>query len=185
MTTPNQSPYSGAPAPKAGGFNLRMADALVAVGGLLIFLFSFAPFVSAGGYSTSAWHVVAPVVVFVVLAGVLLVATAFLDTFWHRGKQYVGVNRHHVQVGLALYTLVTLIGFALASTDGGGFGWGAIFMLIGSLVATAGALLNHFNLMQDSLPIPSGRGRTAPTGYAPPVQATPVDPATTPVDPTV
>ncbi len=187
MTTPLKSGFS------TGGVYIRVADALVAAGGLIMFFFSFAPFVSvpsvevlgtkvAGG-SQNAWNFLTPVVLFVVFAAILLVATAFLDTFWHRGKQIVGVNRHHVQVGLALYALVTLIAFALTNKGGESFGWGGIFMLIGSLVAAAGAILNHFGMMQNQLGAPSG---SAPqTYYAPPPQATsPTDIPTT-TDPTV
>ncbi|HEY1484511.1 MAG TPA: hypothetical protein VGF84_00320 [Micromonosporaceae bacterium] len=193
MTTPDQPQYAPPPAPKAASkYYIRIADALIAVGALIMFLFSFAPFISVdAGFGVTghqnAWNFETPVVLFVVFAAILLLASAFLDTFWHRDKQIVGLNRHHVQVGLALYAFVTLIAFALADKGPGvGFGWGGIFMLLGVIVATAGAVLNHFNLVQGPLSLPAsspkpvgpaayppaqgGYAPPQPQGYAPPQQ---------------
>ena len=189
MTTPDQTPTAPVPAPKAAsGMYIRVADALVAVGALIMFLFSFAPFYSFDegavfGRSFSehknAWTYLSPVVLFVVFAAILLIGTAVLDTYWHRSKQIVGLNRHHVQVGLALYALVTLIGFAIG--DHGAVGWGNIFMVLGALVAAAGAVLNHFNILQNPLTMPASTPKPAVAypaqpynpgapqqGYAPP-----------------
>jgi hypothetical protein len=181
MTTPDQPQYAPVPAPKAAsGFYIRIADALIAGGGLIMFLFSFAPFASAPdglGSSVSlgnAWSFLTPVLLFVVFAAILLIASAFLDTFWHRDKQMVGLNRHHVQVGLALYAFVTLIAFALsgAGANNPGIGWGGIFMVLGSIVAAAGAVLNHFNLVQNPLTMPASKPKPAvaypgPQNYTP------------------
>jgi hypothetical protein len=193
MTTPDQPQYAPPPAPKAAsGFYIRIADALIAGGALIMFLFSFAPFVSVdtgfGSVHQNAWSFETPVVLFVVFAAILLLGSAFLDTFWHRDKQIVGLNRHHVQVGLALYAFVTLIAFALAGAgqDVPGIGWGGIFMVLGSIVAAAGAVMNHFSLLQGPLAMPAsspkpvgpaayppaqgGYAPPQPQGYAPPQQ---------------
>jgi hypothetical protein len=175
MTTPDQPQYAPVPAPKAAsGLYIRIADALIAGGALIMFLFSFAPFVSEdtgfGTYHKNAWTFLTPVVLFVVFAAILLLASAFLDTFWHRDRQLVGLHRHHVQVGLALYALVTVLGFALsgAGADNPGLGWGGIFMLLGALIAAAGAVLNHFSLMQNKLSMPASSPKpVAPAGYPP------------------
>jgi len=102
MTTPSQPQYS-MPAPKgASGAYIRAADGIVAIGALIMFLFSFAPFISApGGFHQNAWTFERPVPLFIVFAAILLLATAFIDTWWKRDEQKVGLNRHHVQVGLA------------------------------------------------------------------------------------
>jgi len=173
MTTPDAAPTApiSTPAKKPGSnLYIRTADAMIAGGGLLMFLFSFAPFVSfdgvtvAGyheaGFSRNAWTYVAPVVLFVVFAAIALIASAFIDTFWHREKQVVGLHRHIVQVGLALYALITLVGFAL---NGNGFSWGGIFMLLGAIVAAAGAVLNHFGLLQNPLEMPAGKPKQTPS----------------------
>jgi hypothetical protein len=177
MTTPSQPQYS-VPAPKgASGAYIRAADGLVAVGALIVFFFSFAPFISApsetfagttvGGGSENAWKVERPVVMFVVFAAILLIATSVIDTWWKREEQKVGLNRHHVQVGLSLYVFVTLLAFAFTDKGGASFGWGAIFMLLGSIVAAAGAILNHFNMLQGPLSLPSSGSSAAPAAYPP------------------
>jgi len=168
MTTPSQPQYS-VPAPKgASGAYIRAADGIVAIGALIVFLFSFAPFISApGGYHQNAWSFLRPVPLFIVFAAILLLATAFIDTWWKRDEQKVGLNRHHVQVGLALYVLVQLLAFAFTDKSGASFGWGAIFMLIGSLVAAVGAIMNHLNQLQGPLSLPSSGSSAAPAAYPP------------------
>jgi hypothetical protein len=171
MTTPDQ------PAAKTSGLYIRLADAIVAGGGLIMFLFSFAPFVSGGGVSQNAWSFLSPVVLFVVFAGVLLIGTALVDAFWHRDKQVVGVHRHQIQVGIALYALVTLLGFALVSDYGFGIGWGGFFMLIGAVAAAAGAVLNHFNMLQTPIGLPTVAVAVTPPSHAPEVPAPSEPPA--------
>jgi hypothetical protein len=172
MTTPDQPQYAPAAPKPASAMYIRQADAIIAGGALIMFLFSFAPFVSANGYHKNAWTFWAPVALFIVFAAIALLATAFLDTFWHRDKQLVGLHRHHLQVGLALYTLVTLFSYAIADKNGLGFGWGGVFMLIGSLAATAGAVLNHFGQLQGPISLPAKSATPAavypPQNYAPP-----------------
>jgi hypothetical protein len=198
------------PAP-ASGLRITYADALVAVGGLIVFLFSFAPLYSFDDTETILGHTVGTsfhqnswheaLSVFIVLAALLLIGTAAIDVLWPRHKEVVGFRRHQVQLFIAIYVIVQLIGFALSGSStglgGAGLGWGAYFMIIGGLVALAGAILNHFNMLQSSLALPTG-GTSAPAAYAPPAYPTDgstpppysppaqVDPTTpAPVDPTV
>jgi hypothetical protein len=175
------------PAASPSGLYIRLADALVAVGALLILLFSWAPMVTPtissrddARFHSSLWSWLSPLGLFVVLAVLMLLATAVLDTFWHREKQLVGLHRHHVQVGLALFVLVDIFGMMLAdpfsSLEGLGnllsVGWGGVMMLLFALIATAGAVLNHFNMLQNPLSLP----KSAPAVTYPPAAA-PVDPA--------
>jgi hypothetical protein len=182
------------PAAAPSGLYIRLADAIVAVGALIILLFSWAPVVSLDdAYArllskdetvhASLYSYLSPLGIFVVLAVLLLIATAVLDTFWHRDKQLVGLHRHHVQVGLALFVLVDIFGMMLSdpsSIDGStgvfGVGYGGVIMFLGALIATAGAVLNHFNMLQGplSLPKPAPAVSYPPAagpGYAPPTQA--------------
>jgi hypothetical protein len=175
MTTPEQPLSARVPTP-ATAWRISYADVLVAVGGLIIFFFSFAPFVDNSieflgehvGGSQNAWGYVSPLVLFIVLAGMVLVATAAIDVVWPRERQIVGLHRHHVQVGVALYAFVNMVGFALA---GVGLSWGGAFLFIGSAIAAAGAILNHFNMLQNSIALPMPKPNTAsgaPAGYVPP-----------------
>ena len=175
------------PAAAPSGLYIRLADALVAAGALLILLFSWAPMVSPKlsvrsdpTFHSSLWRWLSPLGLFVVLAVLLLLATAFLDTFWQRSKPLVGLHRHHVQVGLELFVIVDIFGMMLAdpfaSIEGLGsvlgVGWGGVMMLLFALIATAGAILNHFNMLQNPLSLP----KPAPAvGYPP--AAAPIDPA--------
>jgi hypothetical protein len=164
-----------APAP-ASGLRITYADAMVALGGLIVFLFSFAPLYSFNDTETilghtigtsfhqNSWHTALSV--FIVLAALLLIGTAVVDVLWPRHKEIGGFRRHQVQLFLAIYVIVQLIGFALSGSNGEGLGWGAYFMIIGAIVALAGAVLNHFNMLQNSLALPTG-GASAPVGYAP------------------
>jgi hypothetical protein len=208
MTTPNQPQYAPAPAPKpASALSIKLADLIVGVGALIILLFSFGPVVSypIGGYNLpgrSLWSWLSPLGLFVILAALLLLGTAIADVWWKRDKQLAGVHRHHVQVGLALYVLFTVIGLCFASIGGVsiGIGWGGIFEILGALVVTAGALLNHFEQLQNPIAMPNvsvkpsssttsyppaqqGYAPPAPQqGYAPPAPQQGYAPPTAPVD---
>jgi len=174
------------PAAAPSGLYIRLADAVVAAGALIILLFSWAPMVKPTLFArddaslhASLWSWLSPLGLFVVLAVLLLLATAVLDMFWHREKPLAGLHRHHVQVGLALFVLVDIFGMMLAdpfsSIDGFGgdvlsVGYGGIIMLLGALVLTAGAVLNFFNILQNTLALPKAAPAISypPAGYAPP-----------------
>jgi hypothetical protein len=177
-------------------FRMTQADGLVAVGALIILLFSWGSVVSynipdalrrlgvsdsdLGLSGTSLWSYLRPLGIFVILAALILLATALIDVWWKRDEAKVGVNRHHLQVGLALFVLVDIFGMGLTGGDGVSMGWGAIVQLLGALIATAGAVLNHLNQLQTPLPIPVG-GSSKP---APTYPATQYSPGQVPVQPT-
>ncbi len=179
MTTPLQ------PAARpSSGFGITYADVLVAAGGLLVFFFSFAPLYSYAGISINSWH--DSLTVFIVLAALLLIGTAVIDVVWPRERQIVGLHRHIVQVGLGLYVLVQMFGVTIEDKGGASLGWGGVFMLIGAIVAAAGAVLNHFNKLQTTLAIPTGGSSTGtPVGYVPPQGGYTTPPAQNPADTTM
>ncbi len=190
MTTPVQPPYS---APKAsGGLYIRLADLLVAAGGILILLFSWAPIVSFGselednGIGRSLWSWLSPIGLFVVLAVLLLIGTAVADIWWKKDAPLVGLHRHHVQVGLALFVLVDIIGLTFASIGGvsPSVGFGGVVDILFALVATAGAVLNFFNQLQNPIGMPNV-SVSAPHAH-PVVPTQQTDPSVpSPSDPTV
>jgi hypothetical protein len=177
-------------------FRMTMADGLVAVGALIILLFSWGRVVTIDGLDelkklglsdsdlhipgTSLWSYLRPLGIFVILATLLLLASALVDVWWKRDEPKVGVNRHHLQVFLALFILIDIFGMGLSGGDGVSIGWGAIVQLLGALIATAGAILNHLGQLQNVLPIPTGGGsKPAPT-----YPATQYSPGQVPVQPT-
>jgi hypothetical protein len=188
----NPQPPPAAPAPAGSKFAISLADLLVAGGALVIFLFSFAPVVGFDSDANnnqigrSLWSWLSPLGLFVIIAVLALIASAAVDTWWHKGKPITGgLHRHHLQVGLALFVLVTIFGMALADPysdlTGGlslGFGvaWGGIIQLLGALVVTGGAVLNYFDLLQNKLSLPTGGAK--PAGYVP-TQGAAVDPGAT------
>lgn len=170
----NPAPPPAAPASARLNLSVKFADLLVAAGAMIILLFSWAPMTSRyygflGGRSLWSW--LSPLGLFVILATLALLGTAAVDTWWKRDKQMAGLHRHHVQVGLALYVLVTVFGMALAGPFG--MGWGALFHLFGALIAAVGAVLNHFNLLQNELSMPAGATSLTYQPAAPTIPAQP------------
>jgi hypothetical protein len=186
MTAPDPSQYppagapapqfgpAGAPAPapkKATGIYIRLADLIVAAGALIIVLFSWAPVVGFsdsvdnGEIGRSLWTWLSPLGLFVLVAALGLIATAAVDTWWHRDKPMVGLHRHHVQVGVAVFALLVVFGMCFAdpydvsglrgSSIGFGVSYGGIIQLLGALVAAVGAVLNFFNQLQNPIGVPS------------------------------
>lgn len=153
---------------------LRLGDLLAAGGALLVFVFSFTPFIEvsvpefsdvgeASGWQ-NAWATetfMAPLTWFVVLAGLLLIGAAAVRYLRGQDPQLIGFRLTQVEVGLALFMLVVL--FSMVTSDkhvifgrvgrqlGEGaarleVSWGAILMLIGALIATVGAVLTHLGV---------------------------------------
>jgi hypothetical protein len=169
--------------PPGGGRRLSVGDLLVAVGGVLIVIFSFAPFVaydkalveSAAGAGSpdfdgwySAWSAqtfMAPLTWFVVVAGLLLAALAVLRLVRGGNPARGGISATVAELGLALFAFFVLIGYALSAKDMMfgvddinaevravfdfplGFSWGGMLMLAGAVLALAGALITHFDLV--------------------------------------
>ncbi len=128
-------PIAGFPAPygppvvrPARRFSL--GDALAGVGGLLVFLFSFGPFV---GYDDgqllrslerqhlptwfSAWGLetfLAPLTWWVIFASLGLVALVGLALVLPRDRSLAGFRASQVKVGLALFGFFVLLGYALS-----------------------------------------------------------------------
>jgi hypothetical protein len=163
-----QSPY---PAPAK---TLRLGDALELGGSLVVFAFSFAPFVtiSIPGFlgnrglenSQNAWATetfMAPLTWFVVLAGLLQIAAVALRYLGGRSPEPLGFRLPQLEVGLGLFMLVVLFSMvtsekhvifsagARVQGEGGAdlsVGWGAVLMLVGALAAAVGAVLTHLSV---------------------------------------
>lgn len=170
-------PPAAAPVPR----QLFPGDLLVGFGGLVVFGFSFAPFVGYGEpaaaafgllgvpLSFNAWSLqtfMVPLTTFVVLAALLGIAAAASRFGLRRDPELLGFRLRQVEVGLALFGFVVLLGLVtsdkhvifgarqLAEVDPSfqaqevamSTGWGAVAMLVGAAVALAGALFNHFGL---------------------------------------
>lgn len=196
-----QQPVSAAPAAPRGSRTLTLGDLLAGVGGLVIFFFSFAPFVSYDEDFIrllkedaprdfpewfSAWSVqtfMGPLSWWPVLAGLLLIALTALRFALPRDFELVGMRFNHLQVGLSLFAFFVLFGYAvsgkyaffaeeitnevadgmrrIASVDVElSFGWGGYLMLVGSIVAVTGAVLNQLGVGPTLWPSPP-----KPVGY--------------------
>jgi uncharacterized integral membrane protein len=111
-----------------------VGDVLVAAGGTVIFLFSFAPFVAYddalvrsargddAGFSGrfSAWSAqtfMAPLTWFVIVAGLLLVALAAVRIARGGDPARLGVSAGQAQLGLGMFVFFVLLGYALANKD--------------------------------------------------------------------
>ena len=160
------SPYPQPVQPPAR--QLGLGDLLVAAGGLFVFLFSFAPFVSelGGGLWFNAWSrfSLAPLTLWVIFSGVLLVGLAVMHLLTGRELDLVGFRHTHFEVGLGLFNFFVLIGLAMSELP---FAWGGVLMLISSIVALAGALLNHFNVGPAFAARMPRAGAAQPGGYPP------------------
>lgn len=116
MTPPPASPVRG----------VRAGDVLTVGGGVLVFAFSFAPFVQyagevreglpAGLETTgrfSAWSAetfMVPLTTFVVLAAVLAVAATAVRIRLRRDPELLGFRVTQLEVGLGLFMLAVLLG---------------------------------------------------------------------------
>lgn len=211
-----QPPVPAAPAAPPGSRKLTLGDLLAGVGGLVIFFFSFAPFVAYDEDFIrllkddapqdfpewfSAWSVqtfMGPLSWWPVLAGVLLIALTALRFALPRDFELVGLRFNHLQVGLSLFAFFVLFGYAVsgkyaffaeditnevaesmrrvASVDVElSFGWGGYLMLVGSIVAVTGAVLNQLAVgptLWPTAPKPVGYpqqgtmyGQPVPGGY--------------------
>jgi hypothetical protein len=174
----------------------RLGDLLVVLGALMVFVFSFAPFVQYGGEfgevvappgssgRFNAWSLEAfmvPLTTFVVVAALLSIAAVGTRLGLRRDPNAFGFRLRQVEVGLALFVFFVLLGM-IASNKPIFFGarrfddpvltestlavgWGAVLMLIGAMIAVAGAVLNHFSF---GPVFAVGAGSPAPPPPAPP-----------------
>lgn len=187
---PNQPQYPapGNPPPPAGagrGLSFALSDVIVGGAALLFFIFSFTPLISIdtggfnlGGFSAHVdlWGYLKPLGWWTAIAGLLLLASAVAAMVWPRDREYVGFRRSQVQVAIALWVFLILMGTWIAA--GSEFGWGGFLMVLFALIALVGAVLGHLGMLQEPVAIPTGRTSTpaaAPThqaspagGYAPP-----------------
>lgn len=102
-----------------------------------------------------------PLTTFVIVASLLAVAAVWVRFAQRRDPQLVGFRLTVLEVGLTLFTFIVLLGMLMSDKYlffGSSrnvelrdavvgthleVGWGAVLMLIGSLIALGGAILNH------------------------------------------
>lgn len=119
--------FPAAPTPAAPPRAFRIGDPLVVLGALLVFGFSFAPFVRYSDQAEqafivavlglrswfSAWSLeifMAPLTSFVVLAGLLAAAGVVVRLLLRRDVELVGFRLRQVEVGLSLFMFTVLLG---------------------------------------------------------------------------
>jgi hypothetical protein len=123
---------AGAAGGHAAGRRIRLGDLLVLIGGLVVFLFSFAPFVTypdlaineivgAGEVTFDGWFMawstqmfMAPLTWWVIFAGLGLVALAIVRTMTGRDPELLRFRASQYQVGLGLFAFLVLLGYALS-----------------------------------------------------------------------
>jgi len=201
MPQPSGAPYARLPGPGwAPERRILIGDALTAFGGLLVFAFSFAPFVSFSDDETkrslvdenlptwfSAWATetfMAPLTWFVVLGGLIAISLAAARMAVPREREVAGFRTGHLQIGVSVFLVVVLFGYAVASKNGifghdlrismsgsetdrldMSFSWGGYLMLIGALAAAVGAVLSHLEIGPTVYPKPPRPAAPAPAGY--------------------
>lgn len=119
--------YPAAPMPAPPPRAVRIGDPLVVLGALLVFGFSFAPFVRYGDQAEqafivavlglrpwfSAWSLeifMAPLTSFVVLAGLLAAAGVVVRLLLRRDPELLGFRLRQVEVGLSVFMFMVLLG---------------------------------------------------------------------------
>ncbi|QSB14318.1 hypothetical protein JQS43_22920 [Natronosporangium hydrolyticum] len=150
-------------------------------------LFAFAPEISPHFSAWSPQTFMVPLTTFVVVAALLAIAAAIVRVVLGRDPHLFGFRLRQIEVGLALFLVAVLLGFVTSekyavfgarrisqldptfepADSALDTGWGAVLMLIGSLLLLVGAVLNHFTVGPE-LPI-GGRRRSPPP--APPSAA--------------
>lgn len=181
---------------------LRLGDLLAIGGASVVFVFSFAPFVTvtipaAFTGAVTAWQnawatevFMAPLTWFVILAGLLLIAAGTVRYLTGRNPELVGFRLTQLELGLALFMLVVLFSMVTsekhvifgararqfgesATLD---LGWGAIMMLVGALAAAVGAALTHLAVGPVIFPRPAGPPQPPPYQPYPPPAGQPYGP---------
>ena len=118
-------------APARPKLPLNLGDGLVAFGSLLVFVFSFTPFVGydsddlinsleRSGLPTwfSAWGTetfMAPLTWFVALGGLAAIGLVAARLAVPRDREFIGFKVGHLLVGIALFNFVVLFGYAVSS----------------------------------------------------------------------
>jgi hypothetical protein len=132
MPQPSGAPYARLPGPGwAPERRILIGDALTAFGGLLVFAFSFAPFVAYSDDSTvrelarenlptwfSAWATetfMAPLTWFVVLGGLISISLAAARMAIPREREVAGFRTGHLQIGVSLFVFLVLFGYATSA----------------------------------------------------------------------
>lgn len=190
--TPGYVQQPAAPRPRRTLLPVTLGDALTAFGGLLVFVFSFTPFVHYRDDQLtaelerqhlpswfSAWATetfMAPLTWFVALAALLCIGLAAARLVVPRDRELLGFRTGHLQIGLTLFVLVVMFGYAVSAkttvfghdfalAEGGtgysdsmnlALAWGGYLMLFGALVAAVGAVLSHLQIGPTVYPPPAG-----------------------------
>jgi hypothetical protein len=217
--TPETQP--SVPPPASPPREVRLGDLLVLLGALMVFFFSFAPFVqysddlqeglAGDGISSNfnAWSLetfMVPLTSFVVVAALLAIAAVVARFGLRRDPSALGFRLGQIEVGLALFVFVVLLGM-IASDKHAFFGarrlseseddplflsqfrmavgWGAVLMLIGAIIALAGAVLNHLAIgprfaVGSASPPPPPPPAAGPWQTPPPPPTAPPPPPTAP-----
>lgn len=132
LPQPSGAPYARLPGPGwAPERRILIGDALTAFGGLLVFAFSFAPFVSYSDDSTvrdlarenlptwfSAWATetfMAPLTWFVVLGGLISISLAAARMAVPREREVTGFRTGHLQIGVSIFVFLVLFGYATSA----------------------------------------------------------------------
>jgi hypothetical protein len=181
---PNQPPATSS----GRSLSFALSDVIVAGAAFLFFVFSFTPIVSVsigsvGGININVpsatrnlWQFDSPLGWWTAIANLLVLATAVASLWWPRDKQYVGFGRNQVQLVIALFVFIEIIGSLIAL--GSIFGWGGYLMFVCSIAALGGAVLGHIGMLQNEIAVPGvgGSGSQAtppPAAYAPPASYEP------------
>lgn len=132
LPQPSGAPYARLPGPGwAPERRILVGDALTAFGGLLVFAFSFAPFVGYSDDSTvrdlarenlptwfSAWATetfMAPLTWFVVLGGLISISLAAARMAVPREREVAGFRTGHLQIGVSIFVFLVLFGYATSA----------------------------------------------------------------------
>lgn len=126
MTPGMEPPVQSASPPREA----HLGDLLVGLGALMVFLFSFAPFVEYGGEfgevvappgfsgRFNAWSMetfMVPLTTFVVVAALLSIAAVATRLALRRDPSALGFRLRQVEVGLALFVFFVLLGMISSS----------------------------------------------------------------------
>ncbi|MEV0843555.1 hypothetical protein AB0I55_28920 [Actinocatenispora sera] len=132
LPQPSGAPYARLPGPGwSPERRILIGDALTAFGGLLVFAFSFAPFVGYSDDSTvrdlarenlptwfSAWATetfMAPLTWFVVLGGLISISLAAARMAVPREREVAGFRTGHLQIGVSIFVFLVLFGYATSA----------------------------------------------------------------------
>ena len=118
----------------------------IIIGGLVVFLFSFFPWISAGGFSRSAWSSgMLPVATWAPLCALAATVLIALPAFagMKLPEKVLDFTIDQLVLILAAFSFLIVFGYAVTDKGGASVGFGVVFGLLGAIAQLVGIYMDR------------------------------------------